>query len=50
MKDPKIKYVFQAMVLRHGGPANARPVLNTQLDAWDKENGDVDYDTVIGEG
>ena len=52
MKDPKIKYVFQAIVLRPGGTANARAVLNAQLDAWRRVNDDDDYDTgdVIGEG
>ena len=37
VKRSKIKYVFQAIVLRPGGTANARAVLNAQLDAWRKE-------------
>ena len=32
-----MRYVFQAMVLRLGGTANARAVLNAQLDAWRKK-------------
>jgi hypothetical protein len=35
-----MRYVFQAMVLRPGGTANARAVLNAQLDAWWKINDD----------
>ena len=37
LKMPKMRYVFQAMVLRLGGTANARAVLNAQLDAWRKK-------------
>ena len=37
-----MKYVLQAMVLRPGGTANARAVLNAQLDAWQKLNDDDD--------
>jgi hypothetical protein len=37
LKVPKIKYVFQAIVLRPGGTAKASAVLNAQLDAWRKE-------------
>ena len=33
------------MVLRPGGTANARAVLNAQLDAWRKADDDDDYDT-----
>ena len=42
LKVPKMRYVFQAMVLRLGGTANARAVLNAQLDAWWKVNDDDD--------
>ena len=38
--DPKIKQVFQAIVLRPGGTANARAVFNARLDAWRKGNDD----------
>ena len=38
-----MKYVFQAIVLRPGGTANARAVLKAQLDAWWKVN-DFDGD------
>ena len=38
------------MVLRPGGTANARAVLNAQLDAWRKAKDGGDYDTSDSRG
>ena len=38
-----MRYVLQAMVLRPGGTANAKVVLNSQMDAWLNVNDD-EYD------
>ena len=40
LKVPKMRYVFQVMVLRPGGMVNTRAVLHALLDAWWKVSHD----------